>query len=246
MKLVELKEYGSRAQQVSSSLKTLSLHNCHPPPPRNVIYRIIAMLWEQKIHARISCQLQPFDYATSKVCVSLSQFFFVSCTQQRPMKRSHIDSKENTHSNQPTEKASSQHAITSGKENVHLQSGINVTNASTPGKPSHSLHEPYQPRLTSFTETMLHSSWKFLYSYRFLSLFGSPLGLSSLKLDTLESAMLTALPSSTGLSRTMSSMLADDFTENCNINKTNTQQHHDMMEDIIRSLFGASRLRHKK
>ncbi|CDS13032.1 hypothetical protein LRAMOSA05216 [Lichtheimia ramosa] len=92
---------------------------------------------------------------------------------------------------------------------------------------------------------MLHSSWKFLYSYRFLSLFGSPLGLSSLKLDTLESAMLTALPSSTGLSRTMSSMLADDFTENCNINKTNTQQHHDMMEDIIRSLFGASRLRHK-
>lgn len=52
------------------------------------------------------------------------------------MKRSHIDSKDNTHSKQQTEKANSQHGITGGKENVHLQPGIQVTNASTPGNPS--------------------------------------------------------------------------------------------------------------
>ncbi|CDH50891.1 predicted protein [Lichtheimia corymbifera JMRC:FSU:9682] len=146
------------------------------------------------------------------------------------MKRSHIDSKDNTHSKQQTEKANSQHGITGGKENVHLQPGIQVTNASTP-------------------EAMLHSSWKFLYSYHFLSLFASALHISSLKLDTLESAMLTSLPSTNtgnGLLRTMSSMLADDFTENCNINhETDTQRFHHLVENIIQSLFDASRLRHK-
>ncbi|KAI7857988.1 hypothetical protein BDC45DRAFT_603043 [Circinella umbellata] len=89
----------------------------------------------------------------------------------------------------------------------------------------------------SSPEQILHSSWKFLYCYQFLSLFGSYLKLPAITIESLENALTVAKPTPT-FARSQGSFLAEEINNRLVLdNTTNANQINNTPHQLLERTF---------